>query len=103
MKSKLFSLFLLLLLAGCRWPGVDTHENKTMPAAAESAPVPTLHHRILKRDGTNYIGVYLGMVAEHDGNGGVAMFSDTSGELLKWVSWQDFTNIFVLRIQKEYP
>lgn len=59
--------------------------------------------RIQKRDGTNFIGVYLGMIAEHDGKGSVQMFSATSGQLLKWISYEDFKAIFVDKTKSEYP
>lgn len=86
---------------------------------------------VQKRDGTNFIGVYMGMIAEWDGstsvfvpetdangqpvyggNGhmvpnmkpqGVQMFSATSGEMLKWIPYEDFRDIFVLKIKSEYP
>ena len=102
-------------------------------------PIPNtggypLAERIAKRDGTNFIGVYMGMIAEWDGctsryhpptnyiggvSGlefadegwiepnahpqGVMMFSATSGELLKWISYEDFRDIFVLKLKPEYP
>jgi hypothetical protein len=55
------------------------------------------------RDGTNYIGVYLGMIAEHDGHGAVYMYSATSGQCLKYIPYQDFVDIFVTRVKPEYP
>lgn len=63
---------------------------------------------VQKRDGTNFIGVYMGMIAEWDGNTsrhpqGVQMFSATSGQLLKWISYEDFRDIFVLKTKPEYP
>jgi hypothetical protein len=62
-----------------------------------------LADKIKFSDGTNYIGVYLGMIAEHDGHDGVEMFSASSGELLKRISFQDFQAIFVDKTKPEYP
>lgn len=86
--------------------------------------------KVQARDGTNYLGVYLGMVAELDGSTsvyvpetnaqgnavycgkgrmvpnskpqGVMMFSASSGEMLKWISYEDFRDIFVLKTKPEY-
>lgn len=95
---------------------VSTNQAVLWPGGTEMTPLAV---KVQKRDGTNFLGVYLGMIAEWDGwtnefnfNGerkpgppfqGVMMFSATSGELLKWISAQDFTNIFVLKTQPEYP
>ena len=62
----------------------------------------TLALKIQKRDGTNFIGVYQGMIAEHDGKGSVMMFSVSSGEALKYIPYQDFRDIFVLKTRAEY-
>lgn len=64
--------------------------------------VTSLAEQIRQRDGTNYIGVYLGMIAEHDGKGNVAMFSATSGQCLKWISYKEFEDIFILKNRPEY-
>jgi hypothetical protein len=68
-----------------------------------SEQLPALAAMAQKRDGTNCIGVYLGMIAEHDGKGAVMMYSATSGELLKWITYSDFRDIFVLKTKPEYP
>lgn len=101
-----------------------------VPATA-SEPLTDLAVKIQKRDGTNFIGQYMGMIAEWDGSTsvykpatdskgnpifggtgtmipnakpqGIMMFSATSGELLKWISYEDFRDIFVLKIKPEYP
>jgi hypothetical protein len=117
MKKLLLTLALASLL-GCRVP----------PVATES-----LAEKIAKRDGTNFIGVYMGMIAEWDGQTsryhpptnyiggptglsfadegwmetnahpqGVMMFSATTGQLLKWISYEDFRDIFVLKVKREY-
>lgn len=65
--------------------------------------LPPLAAMAQKRDGTNYIGVYLGMIAEHDGRGGVMMYSATSGECLKYIPFQDFEDSFVTKTKPEYP
>jgi len=77
-------------LLGCR---------STKPAPPEYP----LAQKIAKRDGTNYIGVYLGMIAEHDRKGGVAMFSATSGEMLRWISYDEFKAVYVDKTKPEYP
>jgi hypothetical protein len=83
----------VILLAGCA----------TKPKHVVIDDIPkTLHEAIQRRDGTNYIGVYLGMIAEHDGQGRVMMYSDTSGEWLKWISYQDFLDIFINKTKPEY-
>ena len=84
--------------------------HKLIPPETKTKP---LAEKIAKRDGTNYLGVYMGMIAEWDGwktnytgsvtSQGVMMFSATSGELLKWISAEDFTNIFILKNRPEYP
>jgi hypothetical protein len=72
-----------------------------------------------KRDGANFLGVYMGMIAELDGvtkhydaknnrmygsfPQGVMMFSAASGECLKWISFDDFKAIFVDKTKPEYP
>jgi hypothetical protein len=77
-----------------------------------------LSRKIKARDGTNYLGTYLGMIAEWDGQTKhydaqnnrmygnfpqqVMMFSATSGELLKWIPYSNFLAIFVDRTQPEY-
>jgi hypothetical protein len=112
-------------------------KQKELEQAQTNKPVSaivtgdTLVEKIRKRDGTNFLGVYMGMIAEWDGwtsryhpptnylgglrfadegwmesnafPQGVMMFSATSGQLLKWISAEDFTNIFVLKTQPEYP
>ncbi len=125
--------------AGCvRWPGIDNQDPSKhaggQASAADASAENALVEKIRQRDGTNYIGVFMGMIAEWDGctsryhpptnyiggvSGlefadegwmetnahpqGVMMFSATSGELLKWISAESFTNIFILKTQPEYP
>jgi hypothetical protein len=62
-----------------------------------------LIEKVKKRDGTNYIGVFMGMIAEHDGKGSVSLSSATSGELLRWIPYSEFNDVYVLKIKPEYP
>lgn len=59
--------------------------------------------KVKTRDGTNFIGVYLGMIAEHDGKGGVYMASATSGEVLRWIGYDEFKAVYVDKSKPEYP
>jgi hypothetical protein len=105
-------------------------QSRRLPGE-DDAPLSALAEKVRKRDGANYLGVYMGMIAEWDGSTsvyqlhtnkdgtadysrdgymipnkkpmGVMMFSATSGEWLKWISAEDFTNIFVLKTKPEYP
>lgn len=74
----------LFIIAGCSWmdKGGQSHEGK----GAYS----------------KFLGAYLGMNAWGDSMGNVAMYSASSGEFQKYISAQDFTNIFVLKTQPEY-
>lgn len=59
--------------------------------------------RIVERDSEIYLGVYLGMIAERNRkDGGVMMFSATSGELLRWISYQEFWDVYVNKTKPEY-
>jgi hypothetical protein len=99
--------------------------------AENSEPLSQLAKTIHNRDGTNFIGQYLGMIAEWDGSTsvykpkvdakgspifgetgtmvpnmkpqGVMMFSATSGELLRWISYEEFRQVYVLKTRPEYP
>lgn len=116
--------------AGKAW---QESQRTNAPAKPTSTfkPNEDLVAKVQKRDGTNFLGVYMGMIAELDGSTsvyrlytkedgtpdfsrdghmvpnmkpeGVMMFSATSGQLLKWISYQDFQDIFVLKIKPEYP
>ena len=59
-------------------------------------------HRDQNAGNPNYLGTYEGMTAWNDGKQGVVMYSAISGEMLKWISYKDFEDIFVLRIRPEY-
>ncbi len=147
MQTKLSILLLLFaaLLVGCRVapqpPIVCVNCGEIIPSPLEHlAALPWMYKginygeimwsctqnwhkvypladKVAKRDGTNFLGVYMGMIAEWDGSTsvwdgtnmvigrkpmGVQMFSATSGQLLKWISAEDFTNIFVLKNRPEY-
>lgn len=108
----------------------DQKTNRVDLATADVTPnfagwvAPTngetdLSRAVRKRDGTNYLGTFVGMIAEQDGctkhynaasntmygnfPQGVMMFSATSGEMLKWIPRQDFIDIFVNKTKPEYP
>src|SRR5438132_256235 len=83
------------VLLGCKYSTPQT----TAKRAASEYPLAA---KIAQRDGTNYIGVYLGMIAEHDGRGGVMMYSATSGEWLRWISLAEFRDVYVLKTKPEY-
>jgi len=51
---------------------------------------------------TPNIGTYSGMVAKPDGRGGIQMFSASSGQLLRWISFADFEAVYVNKTQPEY-
>lgn len=91
-----------LLLLGChlREPHTDTVPIIDTPDGHWDK---VLLAKVLKRDGTNVLGVYLGMIAERLPDGSVQMFSATSGELLKWIDYSNFNAIFVLKTKPEYP
>ena len=94
--------------AKAKWTSLDPLGTNETPLAL----------KVKARDGTNYLGVYMGMIAEWDGQTkhydaqnnrmygdfpqGVMMFSATSGELLKWIPYEDFKSIFVDRSKPEY-
>lgn len=71
-----------------------------------------LADKIAKRDGTNFLGVYLGMIAlRYDGviwpstniSHSVYMYSATSGQLLRFISQEEFQAVYVLKTKPEYP
>ena len=97
---------------------IDLINNVLVTNLVNSTEETDLSRKIKARDGTNYLGTYMGMIAEWDGytnqitfDGhpkkppyqGVMMFSATSGELLKWISYEDFKAIFVDKTRPEYP
>jgi hypothetical protein len=99
------------VLLGCKHPTPQT-------SSAPAAPEYPLAEKIAKRDGTNYLGVYLGMIAELDGSTavwdgqkmvsgkkplGVMMFSATTGQLLRWISCDEFKAVYVDKTKPEYP
>ena len=110
-------------LCACRKSDVETFSEAKATAKANPDPLGTneteLSLKIKARDGTNYLGTYMGMIAELDGQTkhydavknvmygnfpqGVMMFSATSGEMLKWIPYEDFKAIFVDRTRPEYP
>ena len=112
MKTAIALFAAAALLAGCKTgaakylpddPAVteDVAWIKPSPIGTNETPLAL---QIKARDGTNYLGVYMGMIAENvKQDGSVMMFSATSGELLKWIPRQDFEDIFVKRIKPEYP
>lgn len=68
--------------------------------------------KVVRENGTNVLGVYLGMVAiAYDGviwpstNVGhfVSMFSATSEELLRGITREEFQAVYVDKTQPEYP
>lgn len=121
MKNTLTLLLAALVLSGCTvvsanrvfpkvawyWSAdarMQREENAAEKAARAKyqAELTALAVKIQKRDGTNFVGVYQGMIAEHDGASNVMMFSATSGEWLKALSYQDFKEIFILKTKPEY-
>src|SRR6266478_2820791 len=106
LKMKTVLALACCLIAGCTvisanrtfpklawyW-SADAKAQRSERRALSSTPAAIeypLAEKVAKRDGTNYIGVFLGMIAEHDGRGGVQMFSATSGECLRWISYREF-------------
>ena len=53
-------------------------------------------------DGTNYLGVYLGMIAERQRDGSVAMVSANYGTVLRWISYDEFKAVYVAKTRPEY-
>lgn len=149
MKIIISTVLLLVCFLGCRnnpltsaFPSIGQmliapfrHSPDMAPKSYFYTGIPDpnwtpLAKKIWQRDGTNFLGVYLGMIAEWDGNTsvykpsldangqpifggtgtmvsnsipqGVMMFSDTTGECLKWISYKDFKDIFVLKNRPEY-
>lgn len=113
--------------------GTSVQKTKKIDVESKLTNEYPLAIKIAARDGTNFLGVYMGMIAEWDGQTsryhpptnyiggptglsfadqgwmesnahpqGVMMFSATSGELLKWISYEDFRDIFVLKTKPEY-
>jgi len=58
--------------------------------------------KVVKRDGNAVLGVYLGMIAERVPGNSVMMFSATSGECLRWISYDEFKAVYVDKTRKEY-
>lgn len=101
------------------WPCGTNVQTSPKHLGEDAGPLTPLAEKVRKRDGTNYLGVYMGMIAEWDGwtnefnfqgtkkpgplYQGIMMFSAASGECLKWISYQDFFEIFVSKTRPEYP
>lgn len=96
-------------------PARATNSSIAIPA---SEPLTELAQKIQKRDGTNFLWQFMGMIAELDGwtnkvnfqgvpkqppYQGVMMFSATSGQLLRWISYDEFEAVYVRKTRKEYP
>lgn len=100
---------ILALLSAILIPGIVAHKNYRKKSAElskinkTSEPLNPLAQSIQNRDGTNFIGVFIGMIAEHDGQGNVTMASATSGEVLRWISYQEFIDVYINKIKPEYP
>ena len=108
--KKLFTLALVLsLLPGCAtrggWPcwawDRRTDQKDESSAIDQNAKTKLLIDEAKNDYGTNYLGIYDGMIAGKDTSGTVEMFSSTSGELLKKMSYEDFRAIFVLKTKAE--
>lgn len=78
----------------------------------KSEPLSALADKIQNRDGTKFLGQYLGMIAELNVGAiwpstnitkSVWMYSATSGELLRVISYDEFRQVYVLKIRPEYP
>lgn len=92
MKLALCLCFVVLVSFGC----------------AVSRPAATLTREqeiaaVAKEYGTNYLGVHLGMIAVRDKVGSVQLYSATSGQLLRWISYAEFRDVYILKIRPEYP
>jgi hypothetical protein len=64
-----------------------------------------LVNKVYQAHGTNVLGIYLGMMALR-GTGkddSVQMFSATSGGMLRWISYEEFQAVYVLKTKPEYP
>ena len=108
-------------------------DSSLKKARSASESLTPLSIKIQRRDTTNFLGQYMGMIAELDGctsryhpptnyiggptglqfadegwmetnaiPEGVMMFSATSGEWLKWISFEEFNAIFVEETRPEY-
>lgn len=67
--------------------------------------------KLAKSHGTNFLGEYLGMVAirsktviwpSKEPTDGVTMFSSSTGEMLRWMSYSNFVEVYVMKTRKEY-
>lgn len=114
------------IIIGAIRDGVKMGLDATAPQASISLPAASealtpLAEMSRKRDGTNFLGVYMGMIALLEKEPlkkwdvqkacycgetipiGVQMYSATSGSLLRWIPYTEFKAVYIDKTQSEYP
>lgn len=91
-------------------PTINNPQSRWIFPVKDTGPYSidtNLVNNAVKNNGTNILGIYLGMIALYNtgtnGEGGVGMFSATTGEMLRLISYDEFKAVYVDKTKPEYP